>query len=101
MKYLISLKHTNKTDAFFTLWRPDNKGYCQSLNMAGLYDELEKAYHTSDDTLPVDSDILERMGSTVNYDGELKTFVPQNRYTLAELGLKRTPKGLIKNNDHD
>lgn len=94
MEYVISLKHTNKTDAFFTMWKPDNKGYCFSLNSAGLYENPEKGYHDSDDNLPIESDIAERMSSTVMYDGELKSFIPQNRYTLAELGLKRTPKGL-------
>ena len=96
MKYLISLKHTNKTDAFFTMWKANNQGYCYSLDSAGLYDKLENGYHDSDDSLPIDSNIAERMASTVKYDGELKSFIPQNRYTLAELGLKRTPKGLVR-----
>lgn len=86
--YIISLKHTSKTDPFLTLWRPDNKGYCQSLNLAGVYNEPEKGYHDTDDSLPVEQDILDRMASTVNYDGELKSFIPNNRYVLSELGLK-------------
>jgi len=94
--YVISLKHTNKTDPFLTLWRPDNKGYCQSLNSAGVYENPEKGYHDSDDSIPVQQEILDRMGSTVEIDGELKTFVPNNRYTLSELGLKFVKGNLVK-----
>lgn len=94
MKYILSLKHTNKKDAFITLWRPKNAGYCYSLNEAGLYENIDHGYHDSDDSMPVDSEIIERMGSTITYDGKLKTMIPQNIYTLKELGLKHTPKGL-------
>lgn len=94
--YVICLKHTNKSDPFLTLWRPDNKGYCQSLQLAGLYFNPEKGYHDSDDNMPVPTEIIERMATTVMYDGELKSFVPNNRYILAELGLKFKGNNLIK-----
>ena len=96
MKYLISLKHTRKLDPYFTLWRAKNAGYCMSLENAGLYETIEQGYHDGDGVLPVDAEIIDRMGGQVMYDGELKTMVPQNRYTLAELGIKQTTKGLIK-----
>lgn len=96
MKYLVSLKHTGVKDEVFTLWRPNNQGYCISLNMAGLYDNLEKGYHDSEETIPVESDILERMAFTVEIDYELKSFVPVNKFTLKELGLKVTRKGIVK-----
>lgn len=96
MKYLVSLKHTRKNDPFITLWGPNSAGYVWSTKRAGQYDELKKGYHDSDDTLPIDTEIIDRMASMVTYEGELKSMVPQNRYTLKELGLKRTTKGLVK-----
>lgn len=93
-KYILSMKHTKKSDCFLTFWKPDSKGYCFSLNWAGLYENPKPGYHDYEDNMPVDSEIIERMGSTVMYEGQLKTMVPQNRYVLAELGLRRTSAGL-------
>lgn len=95
-KYILSLKHTHKTDSFFTLWRPNNAGYCVSLEAAGLYTEIKNGYHDSDCSMPIDIEVAKRMASTILYDGELKDMIPQNIYSLAELGIKRTRKGLIR-----
>lgn len=37
--YLLSLKHSRGD--FLTWWRPDERGYCWGLNVAGLYDEAK------------------------------------------------------------
>jgi len=96
MNYIISLKHTSKSDSAFTLWRPANKGYCQSLNSAGLYDIPEKGYHDSDDNLPVETELAERLGSTVTFDGELKTIIPVNKYTMKDLCLKFKGRDIVR-----
>ena len=46
--YIFSFKHTNKKDKYFTLWRPNNKGYCYPLQAAGRYTELINGYHCND-----------------------------------------------------
>ena len=43
--YIVSLKHTHKRDKYVTLWRPDNKGYCWPLSLAGRYQGYEDGYH--------------------------------------------------------
>lgn len=55
MNYIVSLKHTNKKDKFLTLWRPDNKGYCYPLELAGLYSVIEKGYHDDEGNKPVEA----------------------------------------------
>jgi hypothetical protein len=35
--HIISLKHTKSNDTYLTLWRPDSKGYCWPISMAGEY----------------------------------------------------------------
>lgn len=35
--HIVSLKHTKSNDAYLTLWRPDAKGYCWPISMAGEY----------------------------------------------------------------
>lgn len=82
------MKHTNKKDCFITFWKPNSAGYCYSLNLAGVYENPEKGYHDNEDNMSIESEIIERMGSTILYDGELKTMVPNNKYVLDELGLK-------------
>jgi hypothetical protein len=51
--YVVSLKHTGKKDKFITLWRPDNKGYCWPISIAGTYNGFEFGYHLSDGNKPV------------------------------------------------
>lgn len=60
--YVVSLKHTNKKDKFFTLWRPANAGYCWPLSLAGMYDGYEDHYHrtTDQDNVPIKVEDLPR-----------------------------------------
>lgn len=56
--YIVSIKHTHKADQYISLWRPDNAGYCYSLEWAGKYDEAlirEKPdyYNNLEDSFPV------------------------------------------------
>lgn len=94
--YIISLKHTNKTDSFLTLWRPDNKGYCTSLQSAGIYFEPEKGYHDSDDNMPIDIHHAAILSSSVKFDDELRDCIPNVKYILDELGIRFKGKNLVK-----
>lgn len=35
--YVISVKHTRRSDLYITIWRPDDQGYCWALSNAGKY----------------------------------------------------------------
>jgi hypothetical protein len=61
--YVVSVKHTKRTDKYITLWNPDDKGYCFSIDKAGKYtfDQIEKSlnyYHTGYD-IAVKCEILD------------------------------------------
>lgn len=43
--YVLSLKHTKRRDKAITLWRPDDCGYCWTLERAGLYEESKVLEH--------------------------------------------------------
>lgn len=45
--YVISLAHTHRKDKYITLWRPDNKGYCWPLPLAGTYLGYQHGYHNN------------------------------------------------------
>lgn len=61
MYYILSLKHTNKTDASITLWRYNNSGYTWLQKYAGVYEEIKDGYHnTFNDSLPVSKEYLDK-----------------------------------------
>lgn len=39
--YIISLKHTGTRQNIFTFWKPNDHGYCQIIEQAGLYAKNE------------------------------------------------------------
>lgn len=51
--FVVSLKHTNKTDKYITLWGPDNAGYCYSFERAGKYKGYEHNYHNMEGNIPI------------------------------------------------
>jgi hypothetical protein len=53
MFYILSLKHTKIDDAFMTLWRPDNSGYCWGLEAAGKYEKPVHDYHDNETNQPI------------------------------------------------
>lgn len=50
---IVSLKHTNRKDKYITLWRPDNKGYCWPVELAGLYKGYQHDYHNTEGNIPI------------------------------------------------
>jgi len=56
--FVLSIKHTKKTDAYISLWRPGNAGYCWPLPWAGIYtyravDKEPDYYNNGTDTIAV------------------------------------------------
>ncbi|WKN20872.1 hypothetical protein [Azotobacter vinelandii] len=45
MFYVISLKHTKRTDRYITIWRSDDSGYCYPMAWAGRYPESRIRQH--------------------------------------------------------
>lgn len=96
MYYIISLLHTNKHDKYITLWRPNNAGYCQTRESAGLYDTIEKGYHDSEPNMPISDIDAERLFIELNYNGELKHVIPNCKAIWDDIGVKMTQNGLKK-----
>lgn len=88
---VISLKHTFRRHKAITLWRPDDKGYCWTLDRAGRYDEsqvLERLgyYNSGCSNIAVPLELVESLACDVEYD--LKEFgvcLPNNATTWKRL----------------
>lgn len=95
--YIISLKHTNKTDSYLTLWRADNAGYCISKELAGIYTEIQEGYHNSEGQLPIECKELDKlMILTSNEDKKEFNAVPNCAAIHRILGVKYKKYELIK-----
>jgi len=71
MFYVISLKHTSKTDRFLLLWRENNAGYTYGTNSAGRYEKVVPDYHDSEGNLPlkiIDESIMLDYGMTDEHE---------------------------------
>lgn len=91
--YIICLKHTNKKDAYLTLWRPNNGGYCWFKDNAGVYDGYEKGYHDSCNSIPVLKEKLDNLFTDVEYDGKKVKAVLNNPENRKKLGIRITKLG--------
>lgn len=95
--YIISLKHTSKTDSYLTLWRANNQGYCISQEMAGKYIEIKDGYHNSEDQLPIECKELDKLMITVeNEDNREFKAVPNCSAIHRILGVKYKKSDLVK-----
>lgn len=96
--YLLSLKHTGKSDLCLTFWRPKNCGYTYIQEGAGIYSKLNKGYHDlPGDTLPIERSILEKLfieSKNYTHQNEPGHVIPNSKMVWEELGLKMTNKGL-------
>lgn len=72
--YIVSLKHTMRSDRYITVWRPDDAGYAYPLSWAGKYHEDSvlnnlSYYNNGDTTIAVPCETLDRIAA----DPEPKT----------------------------
>lgn len=97
MYYIISLKHTNKSDEYMTLWRSNDCGYCYEQSIAGLYADTEvyDGYHDGDNNLPVEVETLNKF-----FIGDENKYIPNVKIVWDALGIESTKKGLIKKSKH-
>lgn len=95
--YIISLKHTNKTDSYLTLWRADNSGYCISRELAGIYTEIQDGYHNSEGQLVIECEQLDKLMILVtNEDKKEFNAVPNCMAIHRILGVKYKKHELTK-----
>lgn len=99
MYYIISLKHTHRSDKFITLWRDNNAGYCYSKEQAGVYNEIKKGYHDLEtDSMPVLVEELNKLFSNSEIDnrGTIRPCIANHRGIWNLLNVKMTKNGLVK-----
>lgn len=103
MNYVLSLKHTNKTDSYITLWRPKNGGYCWALQNAGLYEDPKIGYHDSCNDVPIKTDDLERLAIEVSIErnGKIVSVIPNCKAIWDTLGLVWKKGNLTRKNYHE
>lgn len=88
---VISLKHTHRRHKAITLWRPDDKGYCWTLDRAGRYEEpqvLEHLgyYNSGCSNIAVPLALVQRLAREVEYDTkEFGDCLPNNSKTWKQL----------------
>lgn len=96
MYRIISLAHTDKSDKFITLWRPNNSGYCYSKSMAGIYENPVKGYHDSDSNMPITVEQADKLFIEGKYDNETRMMIPNCKQVWEVLNVKMTTEGLEK-----
>ena len=95
MKYIISTKWTHRNDAFITLWRPDNNGYCWYQAWAGKYDIASwskvdrEHYDNCHSTIAIDCEIIDNLFVTVKFDNRIEKILPNTDEVLEILNIDR------------
>ncbi len=97
---VLSLKHTKRRDKAITLWRPDDRGYCWTLERAGVYQEQHVLqnlgyYNSGCSNVAVPLELVRSLSREVEYDTkEFGICLPNNAATWKELltNLIRTPQ---------
>ena len=88
---VISVKHTKRRHKAITLWRPDDRGYCWTLERAGRYEEqrvLEHLgyYNSGSSDIAVPLALVEQLAARVEYDTkEFGICLPNNAATWSRL----------------
>jgi hypothetical protein len=72
--YIVSLKHTKRTDPFVTLWREDCAGYAWPLPWAGAYTAADIQVHviSDDSNIAVPKRLVEEL-SSVSRPGQIES----------------------------
>lgn len=96
MYFIISLAHTMRHEKYITLWKPYNRGYCYSKEMAGIYEIPESGYHDSDGNMPILITDADKLFEHLPYDGDLKLMIPNKKEVWDKIGVKMTRNGLVR-----
>lgn len=88
MYYVISLYHSEKHEKFLTVWQADNKGYCFSKEMAGLYESPIEGYHNSDKNMAISVEQANQLFILAMFQGQERMLIPNNSNTWKKLGLR-------------
>ena len=88
--YIISLKHTGKTDDFMTLWGTDNSGHYYSKERADVYESIKDGYHNGEGDLPISEDVANGMFLRLEQDGKTLERIPNCKPIWDALGVKWT-----------
>lgn len=84
---VLSLKHTMRRHKAITLWRPDDRGYCWTLDRAGVYQEQQVLehlgyYNSGCSNVAVPLELARRLACDVEYDTrEFGVCLPNNATT--------------------
>ncbi|WP_314058630.1 hypothetical protein [Empedobacter brevis] len=90
MREILSIKHSQDYAYSFLFWRSDNAGYTYHIEDAGQYEEVIADYHDSEDSIPINQSILDKLEKTTAYNdfGEPITCVLNNSKNRKVLNLE-------------
>lgn len=98
--FIISLRHTHRSDPYMTLWRPNDAGYCYAKENAGTYDEPKKGYHDNEDNMPISADfdyfMTVKNPKYCGTEGGTRLMIPNCQAVWDEIGIKLTKKGFVR-----
>jgi hypothetical protein len=58
---IISLKRTQKKDAYIQMWKQNNFGYTTEVSLAGRYNKLRAGYHNTSTNVTVEVEKIEQV----------------------------------------
>lgn len=86
--YIVSIKHTSKSDTALTLWGANNAGYFWNKSMAGIYSEEEiKSFKGDHDNVPVSKEDADKLFLPAKDFGDLYISLPNDITVRTILGL--------------
>lgn len=96
MYYVISLKHTMKHNNKVCLWRPNNCGYTEYKDRAGLYESPDE--YDNEGNMPITEEQAESLFSAQerDSDGNWRMYIPNDRFTKTKLNVRQTRNGLVR-----
>lgn len=85
--YILSLVNTLRHEEFVTLWRPNNSGYTFYKEGAGIYLDIMKGYHDSDDNMAIKLSFAKTLFVERMIEGKLQLVIPNVKSSWDKLGV--------------
>jgi hypothetical protein len=89
--YIVSLKHTSKSDTALTFWGKDKCGYTWHKDRAGIYSEDEIKSSITFENVAVEKEIADKFWMNALDFGDKYISIPNNPTVLYHLGLSDKP----------